>query len=222
MVDSLDKALTFRTNSNIFCHLGQWPDPSGSISLNPTLTLSLIHKTTALVGPGCGSRYEVITTSWYTVAQKDMQLHWFPPLHNWLITMQPHTQVIESHATAYPTVQLCTPTFSQEKAIKNDVTTVYHQKSHDIVTTLYPLLHPEGRSPKTFFSNILDAHWSILLACTKLGQVYVTWQTKNKAFGYILTFQTKPNILHHYEDFLSVRLLWHNQNYQLALGEGHC
>ncbi len=48
--------------------------------------------------------------------------------------MQLHTKVIENCATAYPIVQLCTPTFRQEKAIQNDVmTTAYHQWYHDVV-----------------------------------------------------------------------------------------
>ncbi len=51
---------------------------------------------------------------------------------NWLITIQLRTRVIESHATAYPTLQLHIPTFRLEKAVKNDVmTTAYH----DVMTT---------------------------------------------------------------------------------------
>ncbi len=49
------------------------------------------------------------------------------------------TQVTDRYATAYPTLQLDTPTFRQQKATQNDViTTLYH----DVMTTLYPLLHP--------------------------------------------------------------------------------
>ncbi len=40
---------------------------------------------------------------------------------------------MENCATAYPTVQLQTPTFKQGKAIRNDMTTAYH----DIVTTYF-------------------------------------------------------------------------------------
>ncbi len=39
-------------------------------------------------------------------------------------------------------------------------------------------------------------------------------QQVRKAF----TFQTKTNILHHCKCILLVKLLWHNQNYQLVLG----
>ncbi len=47
---------------------------------------------------------------------------------NCLITMQLHIHVIENHATVYPTMQLHTLTFRQEKAIQNEVRiTAYDQ-----------------------------------------------------------------------------------------------
>ncbi len=69
---------------------------------------------------------------------------------NWLITMQLCTQVIEICVTTYPTMQLRTLTFRQEKAVQNNgMTTVYHQW-YD-VTTSYPLLHPEMGCTKCVF-----------------------------------------------------------------------
>ncbi len=52
-----------------------------------------------------------------------------------------HTQITDNRATVYSTVQLRTHTFKQENALKNHVTTTAY---HDIVTTLYPLLYPDG------------------------------------------------------------------------------
>ncbi len=87
--------------------------------------------------------------SWYIVALNDRQLYWFQFMYStdWLITVQFCTQTIKNSTTAYPTMQMHTPTFRQEHAIKSDVmTTVYHDDvtSYFIdvsIPTPFPIWH---------------------------------------------------------------------------------
>ncbi len=75
--------------------------------------------------------------------------------------MQLCTQVMENYATAYPTVQLRIPTFRQEKAIKNDIMiTAYHQWHHEVVTTLYLLLHPVQEKKEIYYVKVYV--WGVL------------------------------------------------------------
>ncbi len=59
---------------------------------------------------------------------------------NCLMTIKMHTPVIENHATAYPTVQLRTSTFWQEKAIKNHIMTSAYHQWHHVITSCCPYI----------------------------------------------------------------------------------
>ncbi len=67
------------------------------------------------------------------------------------------------------------------------------------------------------FSSSFSPKRTVLNADCSVGSFVSPDHNKNgRHFGYRLTFQTKTNILYHYEGILLVKLLW--QNYQPVLG----
>ncbi len=78
--------------------------------------------------------------------------------------MQLRTQIIEICAIADPSMELRTPTFRQEKAIKNDVmTTAYH----DLVITTYLLLYIKfcNLSEVTENAKLFPSPSNIIIVC---------------------------------------------------------
>ncbi len=84
--------------------------------------------------------------------------------------------------------------------------------------------HDRARvGPKRTFSLMLIGHCHChcqYYYCVLNWVTFVLCDKDGGYFEYRLKFQIKPNVLHHYDCILLVKLLWQNQNYQLVLGGG--